>query len=116
VLKYLVTVRELPIDEGSGFLVEVPDLPGCMADGDTVEQALRNAEDAIGEWIDAAREMGRDISKPENQQKFSGKWVQRVPRSLHMRLAAAAKREGVSLNTYVAALLAEGLGRRSPSA
>jgi antitoxin HicB len=115
VLKYLVTVRELPEEEGGGFVVEVPDLPGCMADGDTVEQALRNAEDAAGEWMAAAREMGRDIPEPDTHEKFSGKWVQRVPKSLHRRLAAAAKREGVSLNALVAALVAEGLGRRSPS-
>jgi antitoxin HicB len=44
---------------------------------------------------------------------MSGKWVQRVPKSLHARFAAKAGEEGVSLNTLVVSLIAEGLGRRA---
>lgn len=109
---YQKTIRPLDEDEGGGFLAEVPDLAGCMADGETEAEAIANAEEAIAEWIAAAREMGRDIPEPGALDRFSGKWVQRVPKSLHRKLAAEAKREGVSLNALATSLLAEGLGRK----
>ena len=50
-------------DDGA-FLVEVPELPGCMADGATREEAIENAEQVIREWMDMANEMGREIPQP----------------------------------------------------
>jgi len=47
------------------YLVEVPELTGCMADGKTREEALHNAEIVIKEWIEIARELGREIPKPK---------------------------------------------------
>jgi len=115
VKSYPVVLRELDPEEGGGWLAEVPDLPGCMADGATRAEALEAIEDAIAEWIDAAKELGRAVPQPSSIEDFSGKWVQRVPRSLHMKLAERARREGVSLNQLVTALLAEGIGRREGS-
>jgi antitoxin HicB len=97
-------------DEGGGYLVEFPDLPGCMSDGETVEEAIANGLDAKHAWLTVAREEGRSIPEPGGQ--LSGKWVQRVPKSLHTRLVERAEREGVSLNTLVVSLIAEGLGRK----
>ena len=77
---------------------------------------MANAEQAAAEWIVAAKEMGRDIPEPSSIDKFSGKWVQRVPKSLHMKLALEAKKEGVSLNTLAISILAEGLGKRRAAA
>jgi antitoxin HicB len=115
VMKYPAVVR--PLDEsGGGYLVEYLDLPGCIADGDTIEEAMANAEQAAAEWIEAAKEMGRDIPEPSTIDKFSGKWVQRVPKSLHMKLALEAKKEGVSLNALAISILAEGLGKRRAAA
>lgn len=108
---YPITVRGLEPEEGSGFFAEVPDLPGCMADGETESEALSNAHEAIREWIDAAKELGREIPEPNCLNRFSGKWVQRVPKHLHKKLAVEAKREGVSLNTLATTLLAGGLGK-----
>ena len=113
VRSYPALLRKLGADEGDGWLVEYTDLPGCMATGDTPEEALQNGECAIEEWIAAAEEMGRPIPEPNSLDQFSGKWVQRVPRSLHMKLAEEAKREGVSLNHLAAVLLSEGLGRKT---
>ncbi len=62
---YRFVVRPLTPEEGGGYLVEFPDLPGCMADGDTLEEALRNAEDAMRCWLAAAREAGRPVPEPE---------------------------------------------------
>ena len=53
-------------DEDNSFIAEVPELPGCMADGATASEALKNAYRVIDEWIDTARELGREIPKPAN--------------------------------------------------
>lgn len=49
------------------FLVEVPELPGCMADGQTYQDAVTNAEVIIQEWIETARELGRKIPEPKGR-------------------------------------------------
>ncbi|HLE28015.1 MAG TPA: type II toxin-antitoxin system HicB family antitoxin [Anaerolineales bacterium] len=54
-------------EEDNSFIVEVPELPGCMADGGTYQQALANAEVVIQEWIETARELGRSIPTPKGR-------------------------------------------------
>lgn len=54
-------------NEDQAFIVEVPELPGCMADGATYEEALGNAEVVIHEWIETARELGRPIPEPKGR-------------------------------------------------
>ena len=108
--EYQFTIRELPIDDGGGYLIEFPDLPGCMSDGETVEEAIANGSDAVKCWITVAKEKGREVPDPGGIENQSGKWVQRVPRSLHARLTKQAKREHVSLNTLVVSILSESLG------
>ncbi len=58
-------------DEDNAFIAEVPELPGCAADGATREEALRNAEIAIDEWIATARELGRAIPAPKGRLVFA---------------------------------------------
>lgn len=105
--EYPFSIRQLTEAEGGGFLIEFPDLPGCMSDGETIEEAIDNGADAVRCWLAAARESGRSLEAQ------SGKWVQRVPKTLHARLSVRAKQEGVSLNTLVLSLIAEGLGKRA---
>jgi antitoxin HicB len=113
--EYRFTIRPLTEDEGSGYLIEFPDLPGCMSDAETIEDAIANGEDAKRSWIAAMKDAGRPIPAPsvEPVEGYSGKWQLRAPKSLHRKLADRAKREGVSLNTLAVTLLAEGLGERS---
>jgi predicted RNase H-like HicB family nuclease len=54
-------------EEDQAFVVDVPELPGCMADGATYQEALANAETVIQEWIDTARELGRSIPEPKGR-------------------------------------------------
>ena len=108
--EYSFELRPLTEDEGGGWLIAYPDLPGCMSDGDTPEEALVNGKDALAAWLKAAVEAGREIPEPGDLP--SGKFIARVPRSLHARLSARAKLEGVSMNALVSAFLAESLGRR----
>ena len=63
-LEYAVRIERLAESDGGGYLATVPDLPGCMSDGATPEEALRNVQDAIESWIEAAREWKQEVPKP----------------------------------------------------
>ncbi len=104
-------VRPLDEAEGGGYLIEFPEFPGCMADGETPGEAMREGADALKSYLETLRQLGRPV--PSGGAAFGGQWRQRVPRSLHAALVRRADREGVSLNMLVTTLLAEGLGRRT---
>lgn len=116
--EYPFTVRPLSAGEGGGYLIEFPDLPGCMSDGETIDEAIRNGQEARHDWIAAMTEAGRPVPSPsvEPAESYSGKWQLRTPKSLHRSLAERAKREGVSLNTLAVSFLAEALGPRAGQA
>lgn len=63
-LEYAVVVTPLPDVDGGGFIAVVPDLPGCMSDGATPEEAIVNVQDAIVMWVEAAQELGREVPPP----------------------------------------------------
>jgi predicted RNase H-like HicB family nuclease len=65
-LEYPVIVAPLSDEDGGGFSAVVPDLPGCISDGDTPEQALANVRDAIEAWIEAANDLGRPVPQPSS--------------------------------------------------
>jgi antitoxin HicB len=113
--RYPFLVRPLSKEEGGGYLVEFPDFPGVISDGETPEEAIRNGQDALAAALVTMQEFGDPIPKPSQGTSASGQWRQRVPRSLHARLVSRAQQEGVSLNTLVTTLIAEGLGRKEPS-
>jgi antitoxin HicB len=108
---YPFEISPLSAEDGGGFLITFPDLPGCIADGETPEEALREGHDAFRCWMAAHIADGRPVPVP-NAGGEPGKFVQRVPKSIHTKLATRARQEGVSLNTLVLAFIAEGLGRR----
>jgi len=58
-------------DEDRAVIAEVPELPGCMADGATYEQALANVKTVVDQWICTARELGREIPKPKGRLMFA---------------------------------------------
>jgi antitoxin HicB len=63
-LEYAVRIERVADSDGGGYLATVPDLPGCMSDGDTPEEALKNVQEAIESWIEAAKEWNEDVPKP----------------------------------------------------
>ena len=91
-------------DEG-GYVARYPELPGCITVGQTMQDAIVNAEDAKRSWIAAALEEGIIITEPESAAKFSGQFKLRIPKSLHRTLAEHAKAEGTSMNQYCLYLL-----------
>ena len=61
-IKYEMIIYWSDVDEA--FLVEIPELPGCMADGETYQEAVQNAEVVIQEWIATSQSLGRSIPEP----------------------------------------------------
>ena len=109
---YPFEIRPLTAAEGGGFLISYPDFSECISDGETVEEAIANGRDALAGTIGALEAKGFPVPAPNSGGVASGKFVARVPKTIHAQLATRAKAEGVSLNTLVLAFIAEGLGRR----
>lgn len=114
---YSHIISPIPKEDGGGFMITFPDLPGCMSDGATEAEAVVNGKDAFKSWVaartDADKKIPAPFYRPDTVPEVSGKFVTRLPKSVHAKLTERAKAEGVSLNTLVVALVAEGLGRRA---
>ena len=106
---YQFTVRPLSKEEGGGYLVEYPDIPGCMSDGETVEEAIANGREALRDCVAVFQESGRKVPKPSIE---AAQWRQRLPRTLYSKLTVHAQNEGVSINSFVTALIAEAIGSK----
>lgn len=91
-----------PIEDESGFYyyARVLELDGCQSDGDTFDEAYENLREAMRGYIETKLANGYDIPKPQSVDDYSGKFVVRIPKSLHQSLAIEAEKEGVSLNQY----------------
>ncbi|MDD4860294.1 MAG: type II toxin-antitoxin system HicB family antitoxin [Dehalococcoidales bacterium] len=106
-LQYPVTL--IP-DETGGYAVEIEDLPGCISQGETVEEAVKMIEEARCLWLEVAHEEGVNIPLPHCDEKYSGKFFIRAPKSLHRKLDEMADKEGVSLNQFLVATLSKAVG------
>ena len=100
---YPVTVYRNP---SGGYVAEVEDLIGCITEGESLNEVFTNIENIRRTWIEIQYEDGVDIPIPRSDQEYSGKFIVRLPKGLHRRLAEQAKREAVSLNQYVETSLA----------
>lgn len=109
-LPYRIEIH--PAIEG-GFVAAIPDLPGCITQGDTQEETIQMIEDAKKAWIETALEEGIEIPEPiPNEDEFSGRFNLRIPRSLHRDLTKRAEREKVSLNMLATYLLSASMGKK----
>lgn len=104
-LNYPITIETDTEDEKVHYILEIPDLQGCGATGESLEEALKKLQDAKELWIEDC--LGRRLAVPEPvlEDDFSGKFLLRIPTNLHMTLSNAAKRAKMSLNQYVRSLL-----------
>lgn len=96
----------VPDTAEGGYVVRFPELPGCLTVGDTLETALKNAEDCKREWLCAAVEDGIRVPEPMSDD-YSGQFELRIPRSLYKSLAEHSKSEGISMNQYCLYLLSK---------
>ena len=108
-------VEVYPEPDGSGYTAVMPELPGCMTCADTLEELWVMIEEAQQGWLEILLEDGDYIPEPVpvKVEEYSGKFVARLPTSLHCQLAKRAEQEKTSLNQLVVMLLAEGMGRWS---
>jgi antitoxin HicB len=102
--------RELIPEPEGGWFVRVKELPGCMSQGDSPDEALQMIQEALRAWLEVELENGTAIPEPRADEEFSGKFVVRVPKSLHRKLSDSAEQEGVSLNQFINTALAEAVG------
>lgn len=100
-------------NEDQAFIARVPALPGCLAHGPSAEKAIRAVEVAAGLILDVMREDGRRLPPEDAVADYSGHLRLRLPKSLHGTVSQMATAEGVSINTLILSLIAEGCGRRS---
>jgi antitoxin HicB len=96
-------------DAEEGFLIEVPDLPGCMTAGETIAEAVSMLPEAMLGWLESVLERGLPVPEPTPIPEYSGKMLVRMPKTLHRRLIERAEIEGVSANQLAVALLAKHL-------
>ena len=110
----IALVRDQDEDGNTGWVAEVEELPGCLAQGDTAEEAIEHVREAMSGWLSVAIEDGIEIPEPRAGESSSGRLLLRMPGSLHAELARLAEREGVSLNQMLVATLAGAIGWRRP--
>ncbi len=108
-LKYRINLRPLSEEDGGGWLAEAVELPGCMSDGETPEEAIRNLEGAKEAWLAVSLEKGYPVPVPavESEPEYNGRITVRLPKSLHRKIAETAKNDGMSLNSYLLYLVSE---------
>lgn len=107
---YPLEVRPLSEDDGGGYPISFPDFAECISDGATVEEALGNGRDALQATIAALKARKLPVPAPNSGGIASGKFIARVPKTVHAQFATRARAEGVSLNTLVLTFIAQGLG------
>jgi antitoxin HicB len=107
--------RTVAADENGVYIAEVPELDGCLAEGDTAAEALTNLEAVLEEWLEIAVEDEVDIPPPRrlDATEFSGRFSVRVPRSLHRELSDWAAHEDASLNQLLVTVLTQAATRRA---
>ena len=99
-LPYNYIVQPIKDESGEYFYARVLELDGCQSTGETFEEAFENLKEAMEGWIETKLENGFEIPLPVGYDDFSGKFIVRIPKSLHYKLAVEAEQEGVSLNQY----------------
>jgi len=104
-LNYPISVEETEKDGRKYFILSIPDLPGCWAEGATFDEARNQLEESKEVWIMANLGEGRSIPEPVIEEEFSGKFLLRITPKVHMKLSKSAEREGQSLNQFVRSIL-----------
>ena len=97
---YHIVIQHITDESGAYYFATVREFDGCMSHGDTYAEAFENIQNAMKGWIETKLENGFPVPDPAEDSQYSGRFVVRIPKSLHARLALEAEHEGVSLNQY----------------
>jgi len=106
-LPYSVQLSKQSDDGDEYWLAAIVELPGCIADGDSPDEAVESIGEAKRIWIESHLEDGHEVPLPLEYHDYGGRVLVRMAKSLHARLSRRAKLEGVSLNQYIVTRLAE---------
>ena len=99
-LPYNYIIQQINDESGEYYYAHVLEMDGCQSTGNTFKEAYDNLKDAMRGWIETKLDEGYDVPLPVKYNEFSGKFMVRIPKSLHYRLSIEAQQEGVSLNQY----------------
>jgi len=99
-------------DPSGGFTATIHELPGCIAEGDTAEEALEQLESVAHSWMESATANGYPVTPPIDYEGASGKIALRISRRLHQLAAERAALEGTSLNQFIGNAVASYLGQQ----
>ncbi len=97
-LPYTRLVQEMNDESGHYFFGRILELDGCQTTAETLTELYANLNEIMESYIEIKLENNIHIPIPESAEKYSGKFVVRLPKTLHQRLAIEANKEGVSLN------------------
>jgi predicted RNase H-like HicB family nuclease len=100
-LPYNIIIKKITDESGTYYYATVLELDGCQSTGETYNEAYENSLEAMEGWIETKLENGYTVPVPIETEKFSGKFIVRLPKTLHRKLSLEALKEGVSLNQYV---------------
>lgn len=106
-LPYNIVIKQISDESGTYFHATVLELDGCQSTGETFQEAYEGIQEAMEGWIETKLNNGFTVPTPVDTESYSGKFVLRLPKSLHCRLAMEAEKEGVSLNQYALYKLAQ---------
>lgn len=104
--------RRLIPDESGGYVASIHEFPGCIAEGDTADEAIKNLDEVATSWVSVALSSGYEIRDPVSYHGYSGKIALRIPRGLHKQVAELAELEESSINQLLTAAIAQYLGSK----
>ncbi|MGM9946756.1 toxin-antitoxin system HicB family antitoxin [Floccifex sp.] len=112
-MEYSMKIYTIDFENGrTEWCVEYPDLQGCVGGGDTLQEAIEDAELSKRIYLDYLKENGINVPKPTEEKDLpSGKIALRVAKTTHKTLIENAKKEGISLNSYIQTAINEKIGR-----
>lgn len=105
-------VRRLLPDEAGGYTAYIHEFPGCVAEGETADEALFNLDKAAASWLAVSLAHGQPIAEPIQPFDFSGRVALRIPRSLHRDIAELARLQGCSVNQLLSVAISDYVGRQ----
>jgi len=108
-LPYTRLITKRDDEDGIWYFGEILEFQGCYSDGETIEELNRNLDEVMELWLTTQIEDGETIPLPVKETDYSGKFLLRIPKTLHRRLSIEAEREGVSLNQYAVYKLSAGI-------
>jgi predicted RNase H-like HicB family nuclease len=99
-LSYNIIIRHITDENEDYYFATVLEFDGCMSDGATYQEAFEHIQEAMKGWIETKLANDFPVPPPISDERYSGEFVVQLPKTLHVRLAVEAKKEGVSLNQY----------------